>query len=89
MQQTLKVEIDKKTIVSKPFDFEAMCLINDASGEDKGVFTVCRGAVSYLFEGTAVTNDVLAKLPPGEMAALCRKTWAFYLAAVEESTKNA
>ena len=90
MQQTLKIEINKEAIISKPFDFEAMCLINDVhnSGEPKGYMSMCREAVTYLFEGTKATEDVLRKLPPAKMAALCGKIWGFYASAIEESAKN-
>lgn len=91
MQQTLKIEIDKKTIVSKPFDFEAMCLVNDvySGATEKGYLSAGRAAVYYMFEETEATNDVLNRLSLVEMTKLCTQAWNFYAEAIKESTKNA
>ena len=34
MQHTLTFKHDNKKYVSKPFDFEAMCIINDAHNDE-------------------------------------------------------
>ena len=44
---------DKVKYVSKPFDFEAMCIINDAHNDEnkKGPLSICRDALDYMFVG--------------------------------------
>ena len=44
MQHTLTFVKDKVKYVSKPFDFEAMCIINDAHNDEnkKGPLSICR-----------------------------------------------
>ena len=48
MQHTLTFTVDKKKYVSKPFDFEALCIINDAHHDEKktGPLNICRDAVA-------------------------------------------
>ena len=88
MQRTLSITVDKKTIVSKPFDFEAMCIINDThNGDEKrGPISICREAVDYMFEGTAATQEIINGLDVGVRSRLCLKVWDFYIEAL--STKN-
>ena len=47
MQHTLTFVKDKVKYVSKPFDFEAMCIINDAHNDEnkKGPLSICRDAL--------------------------------------------
>lgn len=88
MQRTLSITVDKKTIVSKPFDFETMCIINDAHNDEskKGPLNICRDAVDHMFEGTAATQEIINGLDVGVRSKLCLKVWEFYLEAL--STKN-
>ena len=88
MQHTLTYEQDGKTYISKPFDFEAMCLINDShmQNENSGYMRHCRNAVDYLFEGTDVTQDVIDKMDVGVLGKMCRTLWLFYIDAL--SSKN-
>ncbi len=88
MQHTLTFTKDKKKYVSKPFDFEAMCIINDAHNDEgrKGPLNICRGAVDYLFEGTYATQDVIDSLGVNERAKMCIALWGFYVDAL--SSKN-
>ena len=88
MQHTLTYEKDGKTYISKPFDFEAMCIINDShmQNENCGFFRHCRDAVDYLFEGTDVTQDVIDNMDIGERVEMCRTLWLFYIDAL--SSKN-
>ncbi len=81
MQHTLTYETDGKKYTSKPFDFEAMCIINDAhtKNEDGGFFRHCRDAVDYLFEGTDVTQDMIDSMDIGERIGMCRTLWRFYI----------
>ncbi len=89
MQHTLTFTKDDKKYVSKPFDFEAMCIINDAhnSGDAHGPLSICRGALDYMFEGTQATQDVIDAMDIGERSKLCIKLWGFYIDAL--SSKNA
>ncbi|MCD8180885.1 MAG: hypothetical protein LUF26_05330 [Firmicutes bacterium] len=84
MQHTITFTKDNTKYVSKPFDFEAMCLINDAHNDDgkKGPLSICRGAVDYLFEGTDATQDVIDALDAGERSKMCITLWGFYVDAL-------
>lgn len=88
MQHTLTFTKDDKKYVSKPFDFEAMCIINDAHNDDakKGPLNICRCAVDYMFEGTDATEDVITSLDAGERSRMCIELWGFYVDAL--SSKN-
>ena len=89
MQHTLTFKAEDKKYVSKPFDFETMCIINDAHNDDakRGPLNICRGALDYMFEGTEATQDIIDKLDPKTRAGLCLKLWGFYVEAL--SSKNA
>ncbi len=88
MQHTLTFTKDKQKYISKPFDFEAMCIINDAHNDDKknGPLNICREAVDYMFEGTEATQDIIDSLDIGERAKMCIELWGFYVDAL--SAKN-
>lgn len=84
MQHNLTFTLDKKTYVSKPFDFEAMCLINDAHNDDSknGPLSICREAVDYLFEGTEATQEIIDNLDLGERSKMCLTLWNYYVDAL-------
>lgn len=88
MQKTLSITVNKKTITSKPFDFEAMCIINDAHNSEKakGPLSMCRGAVDYMFEGTEATQEVINSLDVNTRTKLCITLWNMYLDAL--TSKN-
>lgn len=88
MQHTLTFEKDKTKYVSKPFDFEAMCLINDSHNDEKrkGPLSICRDALDYMFEGTDATEDIINSLSVSKRSAMCLKLWEFYIEAL--SSKN-
>lgn len=88
MQHTITFTKDKKKYVSKPFDFEAMCIINDAHNDDtkRGPLNICRDAVDYMFEGTEATQEVINNLDAAERTRLCIDLWGFYAEAL--SSKN-
>ncbi len=88
MQHTLTFTKDKKKYVSKPFDFETMCIINDAHnrGENSGPLSICRDAVDYMFEGTEATQDVINSLDASVRSKMCITLWGFYVDAL--SSKN-
>lgn len=90
MQKTLSFTLNKKKYVSRPFDFEAFCKVNEkhiAEG-DRGIYRCTEEAVSYLFEGTEATDDVLKSADTVDMAKMCKKVWDFYAEALEEIGKN-
>lgn len=89
MRSCIDFEYGGRTYVSKPFDFEAMCIVNDAhnSMAKHGPLNICRGAVDYLFDGTDATEAVMEKLDVSVRTALCLRVWELYCAAVPE--KNA
>ena len=93
MQRVLTFTYNKKKYTSKPWDFEAMCLVQEAqlSGA-KGVCKTGGDAVDYLFEGTEATPDILnAALP--EKWNMCNTVIDWYfddMKKLEEITaKNA
>lgn len=81
----LKIKTDGKEYVSKPFDFKAMCLVNEKHNDEavKGPLMICRDAVEYLFEGTGADLD---KISPGKAAKLCMSVWSQYIK--ELTSKN-
>lgn len=89
MQHTLTFTNKKNKYVSKPFDFETMCIINDAhnNGDTKGPLNICRNAVDYMFEGTDATQDIIDSLDASERSRLCLELWGFYVEAL--SSKKA
>ncbi len=82
MQRVLCFRINKKFIVSKPWDFEAMCLIDDQ--RENGInIEACKDALYYLFEGTEVTDEVIEKIPPDIMFSMLKKLFIWYLSDVK------
>ena len=90
MQRTLCIEIDGEQIISKPWDFEAMCMIDDARSENPngGRLRLCTEAVHYLFEGTAATESVLKSLSPQSLTAMSLKVFGWYNQDMGEAVKN-
>ena len=88
MQHTVTFTHNNKKYVSKPFDFEAMCIINDVhNGTTKrGPLNICRQALDYMFEGTEATQDIIEAMDVKERTRLCIELWGFYAEAL--SSKN-
>ncbi len=84
-QQVLTVEYGGETIVSKPFDFETMCLIDDTEG---GMLRKGSEAVSYLFEGTRITDAVLKTLPVEENTRLSMQVCKWFKEEMSSAAKN-
>lgn len=84
MQHTLAFTHNKNKYISKPFDFETMCLLNDAhnNGDTKGPLSICRDGVDYMFEGTEATQDIIDALEVSERSRLCLELWSFYAEAI-------
>lgn len=76
-QRVLIVKTGGGDVISRPWNFEAACLCDDHR-EEKGAAMGIH-AVSYLFEGTAVTDEVLQQMEEEQLNLLCRKVQAWYL----------
>lgn len=85
MQRVLVIKMGKGKIISKPWDFEAMCLVDDNRKEGAG--TGALEAVYYLFEGTKATNEYLTNLPRKTVLGLCNQVWLWYLDDVTQLLK--
>lgn len=83
----LTFKVGKKEYKSKPFDFAAMCYINEKQNDEKikGVLMMCDDAVKYLFDGTDGENAI-KDIAPGAYAQLCIDVWNMYIR--ELSRKN-
>ncbi len=89
-QKTIKIKLGDNMVVSKPFDFEALCLINDKHGSGSaGLVVLGSAALAYMFEGTEVTQSVLDALPMDEKVALCMKIASFYTETIASANKHA
>lgn len=87
-QRTLSFNVGGEVIVSRPFDFEALCLMNDVHAlQTKGKFSICANAIPYLFEGTKVTNDVLDNADVTEIGILCDDLWEIYSTEIDNMAK--
>ena len=75
-QRVLVIKIGRGKIISKPWNFEAMCLCDDNRGSQLGTMTL--GAVYYLFEGTGATEEFLGKIGKKVIFDLCRKVQVWY-----------
>lgn len=88
-QRTLSFKVGGEVIVSRPFDFEALCLMNDIHAQQtKGKFSVCANALPYMFEGTKVTDEVLSNADVAEVGLLCEELWEIYAAELESMAKT-
>ena len=83
-QRVLVIKVGRGKIVSRPWNFEAMCLVNDAQvgGGQPGITKMAIGAVFYLFEGTNATEDYLKSLSEKVMSGLCLKVWTWYVSDI-------
>lgn len=80
MNTTLSFTVDNKTYVSKEFDFEAFCLINDNHGtEGENYIRWSYRAVEYMFRGTDATAEIIAALPIAERVRMCMDAWDMYV----------
>ncbi len=88
-QRVLCLEVEGKKIVSKHWDFEAMCMVDDARKDSKGDLAMAKDAVAYLFEGTEATEEVLNSASPVELATFCQKVCGWYVEDMSQAIKNA
>lgn len=88
-QQTLSIETEKGIIVSKPFDFETFCIINENHIKGKlGKPSLCKDALVYMFEGTDATDEVIAECEISTLCKLCNKLWDFYIETLNKSNEG-
>lgn len=88
-QQVLSLKIENETVVSRPFDFEAFCLINENHLRGmRGKPSLCKDALGYMFEGTKVTDAVLETVGIQILVGLCDTLWEFYMAAIPETPRE-
>lgn len=83
MQNTLTFEHEGRKYVSKPFDFETLCLVNDKHDGENGVAHMGANAVDYMFRDTGATEDIIHALPMKERMRLCREVWEMYVEALK------
>lgn len=85
MQKVLIIKIGKGKIISKPWSFEALCMVDDrrASNSGGGVMRCCLGAVQFLFEGTKATDEFLMGLGHARLNDLCKQVWLWYMEDVQ------
>ena len=90
VQHVLEVKIGKEKVISKPWNFEAMCIYDDTKRMGKtGELRAAAAAVAYLFEGTDATLEELKKLSVSKMSELCIKVTKWYLKDLDDALKNA
>ncbi len=87
-QRVLYIKIGRGKIISKPWDFEALCLVDDNRTENTSILRICIDAVYYLFEGTKATNEYLHSLSAEKIIQLCADVWEWYLHDMAEATKG-
>lgn len=77
---TLTFKHKNKTYTSNPFDWKAMCLVNEGHNDPdkKGIFMMCDEAVAYMFEGTDGAA-VIDSIEPGVRGKLCVELWDEYI----------
>ncbi len=80
MQRVLSFTHNKKKYISKAWDFEAMCRVQEIhiKRETDSIGRICGSAVDYLFEGTQATQDIL-DASTAEKMRMCREVWNWYL----------
>lgn len=99
-QRVLTFTFNKKKYISKPWNFEAFCRVQDihtrrrfdSDGKDIGPYTdsigrIASDAVDYLFEGTEATQDILDTAVSDKMR-MCREVFRWYLEDMN-AVKNA
>ncbi len=91
IQKTLSYKLSGKTVVSKPFDFEAACLVDNRRFTGSGIIgymSLGKDAVNYMFDGTEVTEEVIEAMPIKERKELCEQAAMMYFDALSETGEN-
>lgn len=84
----LYIKKGRKKVRSKRFDFEAMCLIDDNRDMDCGIVKKALNCLSYMFEGTDITDEDIKKLKYEELTVLCAKLFLWYREILLSVTEN-
>ena len=79
MQKVLVLKNENKTIISKPWCFEALCLINDSDITGDVSLKIYMNVMMYLFEGTEATDEIILKLPVQELRKMAQKLNSWYM----------
>lgn len=88
MQRVLTFKSGKRNFISKPWDFEAMCRVQEAVCDGvKGIGKTGGDAVDYLFEGTDATQDILNDAIIEKMI-MCRTVTDWYYNDMAELKKK-
>ena len=82
----LTVQKGKKTVYSKPWDFEAMCLVDDCRSTANPV-QMCTACVEYLFDGV-LTTEQLHGFGGRKMYELCLTVVCWYRADVLKASAS-
>lgn len=91
IQNVLSTELNGKVIISKPFDFETACLVDDmrySTGNPIGYMHLGKKAVSYMFRGTELTDEVIETLDYLERKRLCEEAAKMYFAALSKNKSD-
>lgn len=88
MQKTISFTHNNKKYTSKPFDFKALCLVNEKHVQNfQSVAMLCSDALDYLFEGSGADNALFESIPVKRFE-LCGEVWKLYVDALTETGKN-
>ena len=79
MQKVLSLRVENKKIISKPWCFEAFCIMSDKKYEKENEFEAYMEAAAYLFLQTPVTDDILKNLPTADIKNIIDNIGAWYL----------
>lgn len=88
IQNTLSIKLDGETIVSRPFDFEAACLVDDMRYSSTGMIGpmhLGKKAVNHMFKGTKLTDELIETLPYTERKRLCEEAAGMYFESMRSN----
>lgn len=80
--RTLIIRAGRGKIISKPWDFEAMCLIDD-NLDKAGVVNICMDSLCYLFEGTTATPETFSKMSYERLQEMCEKLFSWFVSDIK------
>lgn len=70
MQDRICIQLDNEIIPSKQFDMRCYRMMHDLRAEGKDNLEVSEALLYEMFDGTKVTNEVIALLPVAEKVYL-------------------
>lgn len=91
MQDRITIQVDGELIPSKRFDMRCYRLMHDLRAEGKDNLEVSEAILSELFDGTKVTDAVLARLDISERVYLYGEVQKICISVMERlvALKNA